>query len=133
MKSVKNNNLKQHVPMTISITFLTVYLLISAFLFNSLEKWSLIQSAYFSYVTIATIGFGDLSPQLSIISACVYIMFGLAVLSMVFNLVEKEILSNFRWLSKKINIKINNNNKSKTKTNKNIKKILIYSNKRNKQ
>ena len=100
---------KQQLPMTISISFLTVYIAIGAYLFNNLEKWSLIESAYFSFITLATIGFGDLVPgsnnkATSLILACVYIIIGLAVLTMVFNLMEQEIMNNIHWLALKINI-----------------------------
>jgi len=117
IKLIKQQH-KQQLPMTISITFLTVYIAIGAYIFNNLEKWSLIESAYFSFITLATIGFGDLVPgsnnkTTSLILACVYIIIGLAVLSMVFNLMEQEIMNNIHWLALKINIIIINKKKSK--------------------
>jgi voltage-gated potassium channel len=38
------------------ITFATIF-------YRLVEGWSLIDSAYFSVVTIATVGYGDLTPQ----------------------------------------------------------------------
>lgn len=50
------------VPLTVSIVILSVYTLIGAVLFPQWEDWSLADSAYFSFITISTIGFGDLVP-----------------------------------------------------------------------
>lgn len=38
-------------------------ILVGTFLFSFLEGWDLIDSAYFSTVTIATVGYGDLAPK----------------------------------------------------------------------
>ena len=116
IKLIKQQH-KQQLPMTISISFLTVYIAVGAYIFNNLEKWSLIESAYFSFITLSTIGFGDLVPgsknkTTSLILACVYIIIGLAVLSMVFNLMEQELMNNIHWLALKINIITNKKKKN---------------------
>ncbi len=44
--------------------FLTTITLISGRIFyHAVEKWSVIDSLYFSVVTLTTVGFGDISPQ----------------------------------------------------------------------
>jgi len=65
-----------------------------------------------SFVTLSTIGFGDLVPgwsdvgnaagniKLSISS--LYIILGLAVLSMSFNLMMEEMIQKFKWLGQKL-------------------------------
>lgn len=44
------------VPLTITMIIITLYILIGALIFNQFEGWSLIQSGYFCYITLATIG-----------------------------------------------------------------------------
>ena len=85
-----------------------------------LRAKNFISKIYFSFISLATIGFGDLVPDsnnkttntTSLILACVYIIIGLAVLSMVFNLMEQEIMKNIHWLALKINIIINKKKKN---------------------
>lgn len=49
--------------------------------YRIVEGWSWIDSAYFSLVTISTVGYGDLSPETSIgkIFTMFYIIIGLGV------------------------------------------------------
>jgi ABC-type microcin C transport system permease subunit YejB len=48
----------------------------------SVEDWTLIQALYFSVVTLATVGYGDLTPtsDFSRIFTIIYIFIGLGVL-----------------------------------------------------
>lgn len=53
---------KLHVPLTVSVIVLSIYTLIGAVIFPAWEDWSTANAAYFSFITISTIGFGDLVP-----------------------------------------------------------------------
>lgn len=44
------------VPLTITMIIITLYILIGAVIFNQFEGWTLIQSGYFCYITLSTIG-----------------------------------------------------------------------------
>jgi hypothetical protein len=44
------------VPLTITMVVITGYVLLGGMLFNSFEGWGFIQSSYFCYVTLSTIG-----------------------------------------------------------------------------
>lgn len=45
------------------LTFLMLFLLaLGTFVYSNLEKWDIVDSLYFSTVTITTIGYGDLYP-----------------------------------------------------------------------
>ncbi|VEL29674.1 unnamed protein product [Protopolystoma xenopodis] len=50
------------IPINVVIGVLAVYILLGASIFNKWEPWSLVDGAYFAFVTLATIGFGDLVP-----------------------------------------------------------------------
>ncbi|KAF6774749.1 hypothetical protein AHF37_07733 [Paragonimus kellicotti] len=50
------------VPLTVSIVVLAAYTILGAIIFRIWEDWNFADAAYFSFVTIATIGFGDLVP-----------------------------------------------------------------------
>jgi voltage-gated potassium channel len=59
-----------------------VLLLSGTIFYWSVEDWTLIQSLYFSVVTLATVGYGDLTPtsDYSRIFTIIYIFIGLGVL-----------------------------------------------------
>ena len=44
------------------MVLMLLYLLLGAQIFSSWEGWTYVGSVYFSFVTLATIGFGDLVP-----------------------------------------------------------------------
>jgi len=86
------------VPLTVTLGFLAFYLIVGAAAFQYWEDWDWMESAYYSYITISTIGFGDFvpgvgagSPTIEIVFAAFYIVMGLALLSMVFYLLQEEV------------------------------------------
>ncbi|MEI6623560.1 MAG: potassium channel family protein [Actinomycetes bacterium] len=58
-------------------------IILGTIVFRWLEGWSIIDSVYFSVVTLATVGFGDLHPtgDVTKIFTIVYILFGLGVIA----------------------------------------------------
>lgn len=48
---------------------LAVYICLGAAVFAAWEEWSFLDGAYFCFVTLSTIGFGDLVPGKSLKSA----------------------------------------------------------------
>lgn len=50
------------VPLAIIFLILAGYISLGSIIFRDLEGWSQISSTYFSFITIATIGLGDLVP-----------------------------------------------------------------------
>lgn len=104
---------KVTVPLTITMIIITLYILIGAVLFNQFEGWGLVQSGYFCYITLATIGFGDYVPGqktgdpyagAKLILGAIYVLFGMAILAMCFDLMQEEIIAKFTWLGKKLGI-----------------------------
>ena len=70
------------------------------------ENWDALTASYFCFVTISTIGFGDVVPgstafksaadQWKMVGAAVYMLFGMAILSMCFSLIQEEIVAKFK-------------------------------------
>lgn len=99
---------KETVPIMIAVLVIYVYIGIGSFLFRKLENWTHVQASYFSFIAIATIGFGDLVPGLkdlsdhaigdgkaerNIIIAAIYLFFGIVVLTMCVDLIQEELMT----------------------------------------
>jgi voltage-gated potassium channel Kch len=70
-------------PETNALPVVVSILLVSGTIFYwSVEDWTVIQALYFSVVTLATVGYGDLTPtsDFSQIFTIIYIFIGLGVL-----------------------------------------------------
>ena len=102
------------VPLTITMVIIAFYIFMGALLFGVWEEWQPLQAAYFCFVTISTIGFGDVVPgsanfekvedQYKMILSAIYMIFGMAILSMCFSLIQEEIIAKFKWVGEKIGI-----------------------------
>ncbi|XP_026745149.1 potassium channel subfamily K member 2-like [Trichoplusia ni] len=90
------------VPIILSLLLIVLYIALGTFVFNTTERWTLVDGCYFSFSSLATIGFGDLKPGLyaSTVSAkaediavgvcCIYILVGIVVIAMCFNLIQED-------------------------------------------
>ncbi|XP_023933761.2 TWiK family of potassium channels protein 7-like [Bicyclus anynana] len=90
------------VPIVISLLLIVLYIALGTFVFHSTEKWTFVDGCYFSFSSLATIGFGNLKPGLyaSTVSAkaedmavgvcCIYILVGIVVVAMCFNLIQED-------------------------------------------
>jgi len=79
------------------LIFTTLFiLLVGMFMYHYLEGWSLVDSLYFSVITLTTIGYGDFSPQTTEgkLFTIFYIILGVGVILSFINTVhhhyEKE-------------------------------------------
>lgn len=91
------------VPVLLSLLLIVLYIALGTFVFHTTERWNVVDGCYFSFASLATIGFGELRPGLyaSTISAkaediavgvcCIYILVGIVVIAMCFNLIQEEI------------------------------------------
>ncbi|KAH9501127.1 two pore domain potassium channel [Dermatophagoides farinae] len=107
---------KEHrVPICLVIMVVIGYIIIGTIMFYLWEDWSPIEGAYFCFTTLTTIGFGDLVPGSAryspinggatrFIICCMYMMIGLSLLAMSFNLVQEEILIKCRCIAKNLGI-----------------------------
>ena len=89
-----------NIPLTISLVILLALLYGGTELFQSFEDWDPLTSFYFCFISLTTIGFGDVVPgssmssddRINFIYCSLYLMFGLALLSMCFNLMQEEVV-----------------------------------------
>ncbi|CAG2207264.1 K2P18.1 [Mytilus edulis] len=102
------------VPIFVSLLLIGSYILAGAVIFATWEDdWDLLIGSYFCFITLSTIGFGDFVPgsnsgsfdnQEKMIICSVYLIFGLSMIAMCFNLMQEEVRAKFRWLGEKIGI-----------------------------
>lgn len=92
------------VPIPLVLGFVTMYICMGAGIFAWWEEWPFLDGAYFCFITLSTIGFGDLVPgtkvlsaetredQLKLVFCCLYLILGLAIIAMSFSLVQEEVV-----------------------------------------
>lgn len=99
------------VPLFVTVFVIPLYLTLGAILFTIWEKWSFLNSFYFCFITITTIGFGDFVPGASLkveaekgklISAAVYILFGLVLIAMCVNLMKEQLSQKVKRVANKL-------------------------------
>ena len=99
------------VPITIILIILLTYISIGTVIFSLWENWSIIDGAYFCFVTLSTIGFGDLVPQntfrgpdLQLFACCSYLLLGLVLVAMSFSLLETQLLWKCRRMAVRLKL-----------------------------
>ncbi|CRK91732.1 CLUMA_CG005367, isoform A [Clunio marinus] len=100
------------VPIWLCVFLVIGYIIGGAFLFNTWEGWNLLDAAYFCFITLTTIGFGDFvpaqgekeNPEQSIALCSLYLLFGIALLAMSFNLVQEEVISKVKSIARRLGI-----------------------------
>lgn len=104
------------VPVVLVLLVLTGYICLGAAVFSTWEGWTYIDGAYFCFVTLSTIGFGDLVPgksfqgtdtqngQLQLVACCGYLLFGLVLIAMSFSLVQEEVVSKCRHAARYVGL-----------------------------
>ncbi|CAI9716585.1 T family of potassium channels 18-like [Octopus vulgaris] len=102
------------VPVYVTLLVIAGYIFIGAVLFSLWEKnWDYLIGSYFCFVTLSTIGFGDFVPGSGVDSwssaekqaiCTIYLLFGLAMIAMSFNLMQQEVKLKFIDLGKRIGL-----------------------------
>ena len=110
------------VPITTCLLVLLGYIMLGAALFSVWEGWTILDGAYFCFTSLMTIGFGDFVPGNSyiynvadstmseqeanakIVLGAVYLLLGMAVMSMCINLVQEEIVSQVRLFARSLGL-----------------------------
>ena len=104
---------KVSVPITVSFALMVGYIALGALLFSLCENWEYLVASYFCFVTLSTIGFGDYVPGTSLdasasqekmVLCALYLVFGLALLAMCFDLMQEEAKNKFRSLGRRLGL-----------------------------
>ena len=105
------------VPISLCLLVMVSYILGGAMLFSEWEGWGYLEGFYFSFITLSTIGFGDMVPGDSIsdngeapsdpfntkfVLCSLYILVGMALIAMCFNLMQEKVVKGVRSLGKRI-------------------------------
>ncbi|KAK3597210.1 hypothetical protein CHS0354_003715 [Potamilus streckersoni] len=102
-----------HVPTSLCILLMTGYILLGTLMFSKWESWDFITGTYFCFITLSTIGFGDVVPgtdtdkwdsEEKLVLCAMYLIFGLSLIAMCFNLVQEDVKAKCRWLGTKLGI-----------------------------
>ena len=97
------------VPIMVCLVIVVAYIILGASLFAVWEGWGYFDSSYFCFITLSTIGFGDFVPgydhkmwgnQAKRVSCTLYLLFGLALLAMCFELIQSECRQKFNDLAR---------------------------------
>ncbi|XP_023290447.1 potassium channel subfamily K member 18 [Orussus abietinus] len=98
------------VPLTLCLAIMVGYVCGGAMLFSKWEDWDFLDGSYFCFVSLSTIGFGDIVPgdkiysgqglELSFVFCSMYLMLGMALIAMCFNLMQEEVIAKMRTLGR---------------------------------
>jgi len=87
------------VPIFICLLVAVWYIVFGAIMFKVWEEWSYFEGAYFCFITLSTIGFGDIVPgfshaewddQVKQVACSLYLLIGLSTLAMCFDLMQQR-------------------------------------------
>lgn len=84
-------------PILLCLCMMVIYIVLGAVALVRLEGWPFVDAIYFCFMSLSTIGFGDLVPGLrkesttTLWFCSIYIMSGMALTAMCFNVLHEEI------------------------------------------
>uniref|UniRef100_A0A0N4ZNW3 TWiK family of potassium channels protein 7 n=1 Tax=Parastrongyloides trichosuri TaxID=131310 RepID=A0A0N4ZNW3_PARTI len=95
---------EQKIPALLVLAILVLYTALGGVLMSHLEDWSFFNSFYFSFITMTTVGFGDLLPKGKdqILIILIYIIVGLAITTMCIDLVGVQYIRKIHYFGRKI-------------------------------
>lgn len=93
-----------NLPISVALFILVAYIFCGAVMYMVIEKWNFFEAFYFVFISMSTIGFGDYVPRdpIFMIGSIIYLVFGLALMSMCINVVQAKLSDTFKHASAKI-------------------------------
>ncbi|XP_059050465.1 uncharacterized protein LOC131845418 [Achroia grisella] len=93
-----------NLPVSVAVFILIVYIFIGAVCYSMWETWDFFKSFYFVFISMSTIGLGDVVPDhpMFMMSSILYLIFGLAFTSMCINVVQVKLTDTFKHASAKL-------------------------------
>ncbi|XP_048522852.1 uncharacterized protein LOC109545522 [Dendroctonus ponderosae] len=93
-----------NLPISVALFILVSYIFCGAVMYMVIEKWNFFEAFYFVFISMSTIGFGDYVPRdpVFMIGSIIYLVFGLALMSMCINVVQAKLSDTFKQASSKI-------------------------------
>ncbi|CAH2984960.1 unnamed protein product [Chilo suppressalis] len=93
-----------NLPISVAIVILIIYIFIGAVIYYTWENWTFFESFYFVFISMSTIGLGDLVPDHPhrMMASIMYLVFGLALTSMCINVVQVKLNDTFKQASAKL-------------------------------
>ncbi|XP_026481761.1 potassium channel subfamily K member 18-like [Ctenocephalides felis] len=98
------------VPITLCLAIMVGYIIFGSCLFSRWEDWDSVDGSYFCFISLSSIGFGDIVPgdritsekglELSFILCAMYLMLGMALIAMCFNLMQEQVIHNMRSIKR---------------------------------
>ncbi|GAA38332.2 potassium channel subfamily K member 1 [Clonorchis sinensis] len=104
---------KVTVPISLSLLIMTTYIFLGAIVFSITEDKDYLKWAYFCFITLSTIGFGDIVPgtkmdsedaKEKLVVITLYVAIGLSVFAMCFKLMQEEVVDKVKWFASKVGI-----------------------------
>ncbi|ETN71869.1 Ion channel [Necator americanus] len=94
---------KTEVPVFMVFTILLLYIAFGGILFSFLEGWTYMDAFYYSFISLTTIGFGDIVPENHdyIVLMLAYLGIGLAVTTMCIDLVGIQYIQKIHYFGRK--------------------------------
>ena len=109
------------IPVTSCLIVLFGYIFLGTVLFSNWEGWNYLDGAYFCFISLMTIGFGDFVPgnkyiyqvtenineeesKAKLIIGTIYILFGMAILAMCLNLMQEQIVVQVRTAARRLGL-----------------------------
>lgn len=114
----ESDTTQNSIPITVCLALVISYICGGAWFFSASEEWTFLDASYFCFVTLSTIGFGDLVPgksllatpedgQMTLAICALYLLFGMALLAMSLNLVKEKVTRSVRSIGQRIGILVN--------------------------
>ncbi|KAG6448429.1 hypothetical protein O3G_MSEX005475 [Manduca sexta] len=97
------------VPISVCVSIMVGYIMFGSMIFGMWEKWDQLDGAYFCFISLSSIGFGDFVPgervytpriETSFIVCSLYLMLGMALVAMCFNLMQEQVIHYFAGLKR---------------------------------